>query len=180
VERYDRLPIAARASDARGASHNNARRERRARGATDRRLGDVRDRLCSARLGMRLAGAVPSAMGHPVGDVVRQARDPCQTHLRFCRSRRSVRVRIRQGHLVGSDIATTERGTHTLKGVPDYWRLFAIGDLNLRAPIRLRHPCPRTPIHESAPGCSVRQLADANCPIVPCFGRRKLALTEAA
>ncbi|HEX3795830.1 MAG TPA: adenylate/guanylate cyclase domain-containing protein [Acidimicrobiales bacterium] len=31
-----------------------------------------------------------------------------------------------RGHLVGSGIATPERGTHVLKGVPDEWRLFAI------------------------------------------------------
>ena len=30
-------------------------------------------------------------------------------------------------HLVGSDIATCEQGTHVLKGVPDEWRLFAVG-----------------------------------------------------
>jgi class 3 adenylate cyclase len=29
-------------------------------------------------------------------------------------------------HLVGSNIATTEHGTHVLKGVPDEWRLFAL------------------------------------------------------
>jgi class 3 adenylate cyclase len=29
-------------------------------------------------------------------------------------------------HLVGSDIASSERGVHLLKGVPDEWRLFAI------------------------------------------------------
>jgi class 3 adenylate cyclase len=31
-------------------------------------------------------------------------------------------------HVVGSGIAVSERGTHVLKGVPDEWRLFAIGD----------------------------------------------------
>ena len=30
--------------------------------------------------------------------------------------------------LVGSGIATSERGTHVLKGVPDEWRLFAVRD----------------------------------------------------
>ena len=29
-------------------------------------------------------------------------------------------------HLVGSDIAVSEHGTHVLKGVPDEWRLFAV------------------------------------------------------
>ena len=29
-------------------------------------------------------------------------------------------------HLVSSDIATSNRGTHILKGVPDEWRLFAV------------------------------------------------------
>lgn len=29
-------------------------------------------------------------------------------------------------HLVGSDIAVSEYGTHVLKGVPDQWRLFAV------------------------------------------------------
>jgi class 3 adenylate cyclase len=32
-----------------------------------------------------------------------------------------------KGLLVGSDIATSERGTHVLKGVPGEWRLFAVG-----------------------------------------------------
>jgi class 3 adenylate cyclase len=31
-------------------------------------------------------------------------------------------------HLVGSGIAVHEQGTHTLKGVPDRWRLFAVED----------------------------------------------------
>jgi class 3 adenylate cyclase len=31
-----------------------------------------------------------------------------------------------KGHLVGSDMAFSERGTHVLKGVPDLWRLYAI------------------------------------------------------
>jgi class 3 adenylate cyclase len=31
-----------------------------------------------------------------------------------------------RGQLVGSTIATSERGTHVLKGVPDEWRLFAV------------------------------------------------------
>ena len=31
-----------------------------------------------------------------------------------------------KGQLVGSGIATSEKGTHILKGVPDEWRLFAI------------------------------------------------------
>jgi class 3 adenylate cyclase len=31
-------------------------------------------------------------------------------------------------HVVGSGIAVSEQGTHVLKGVPDEWRLFAIGD----------------------------------------------------
>ncbi len=31
-----------------------------------------------------------------------------------------------RGHLVGSGIATSEHGTHVLKGVPDEWRLFAV------------------------------------------------------
>ncbi len=31
-----------------------------------------------------------------------------------------------KGHLVGSDMAFSERGTHVLKGVPDRWRLYAI------------------------------------------------------
>lgn len=29
-------------------------------------------------------------------------------------------------HLVGSDLAVSEHGTHVLKGVPDEWRLFAV------------------------------------------------------
>jgi hypothetical protein len=29
-------------------------------------------------------------------------------------------------HLVGSDIAASEPGTHVLKGVSDEWRLFAV------------------------------------------------------
>ena len=29
--------------------------------------------------------------------------------------------------LVGSRIATSERGIYALKGVPDEWRLFAVG-----------------------------------------------------
>ena len=31
-----------------------------------------------------------------------------------------------KGQLVGSGIATSEQGTHPLKGVPDEWRLFAV------------------------------------------------------
>ena len=31
-----------------------------------------------------------------------------------------------KGHLVGSGIALSERGTHVLKGVPGGWRLHAI------------------------------------------------------
>jgi class 3 adenylate cyclase len=31
-----------------------------------------------------------------------------------------------RGQLVGTGIATSERGTHVLKGVPDEWRLFAV------------------------------------------------------
>jgi hypothetical protein len=31
-----------------------------------------------------------------------------------------------KGLLVGSDIATSEQGTHVLKGVPGEWRLFAV------------------------------------------------------
>lgn len=31
-----------------------------------------------------------------------------------------------RGTLVGSQIQTRDRGTHTLKGVPDEWRLFAV------------------------------------------------------
>jgi class 3 adenylate cyclase len=31
-------------------------------------------------------------------------------------------------HLVGSGVAVQEQGTHALKGVPDRWRLFSIGD----------------------------------------------------
>jgi class 3 adenylate cyclase len=31
-----------------------------------------------------------------------------------------------RGQLVGSGIATSEQGTHVLKGVPDEWRLFAV------------------------------------------------------
>jgi len=32
-----------------------------------------------------------------------------------------------KSHLVGSGIVTSERGTHVLKGVPEQWRLFAVG-----------------------------------------------------
>jgi len=32
-----------------------------------------------------------------------------------------------KGHLVGSGLTTSERGIHVLKGVPDEWRLFAVG-----------------------------------------------------
>ena len=31
-----------------------------------------------------------------------------------------------KGHLVGSGMATSERGMHALKGVPDDWRLFVV------------------------------------------------------
>lgn len=31
-----------------------------------------------------------------------------------------------KGHLFGSDIGLSDRGTHVLKGVPDEWRLFAV------------------------------------------------------
>jgi class 3 adenylate cyclase len=31
-----------------------------------------------------------------------------------------------KGHLFGSGIALSDRRTHTLKGVPDDWRLFAV------------------------------------------------------
>jgi hypothetical protein len=30
-------------------------------------------------------------------------------------------------HLVGTEITTSEEGTHVLKGVPDEWRMFAVG-----------------------------------------------------
>jgi class 3 adenylate cyclase len=33
-----------------------------------------------------------------------------------------------KGHLVGSGLTTSERGTHVLKGVPAEWRLFAVKD----------------------------------------------------
>ena len=32
-----------------------------------------------------------------------------------------------KSHLVGSGMASSDRGTHTLKGVPDEWNLFAVG-----------------------------------------------------
>ncbi len=32
-----------------------------------------------------------------------------------------------RGQVVGTGIATSERGTHVLKGVPDEWKLFAVG-----------------------------------------------------
>jgi hypothetical protein len=31
-----------------------------------------------------------------------------------------------KGQLVGSDMSTSEKGTHVLKGVPDEWRLYGI------------------------------------------------------
>lgn len=31
-----------------------------------------------------------------------------------------------KGHLVGSGIALSDRGSHVLKGVPEEWRLFAV------------------------------------------------------
>ncbi len=32
----------------------------------------------------------------------------------------------RSGTLVGSSIVAREMGTHTLKGIPDEWKLFAV------------------------------------------------------
>ena len=31
-----------------------------------------------------------------------------------------------KGQLIGSDIATSDQGTHVLKGVPERWKLFAV------------------------------------------------------
>jgi class 3 adenylate cyclase len=36
--------------------------------------------------------------------------------------------------VVGSELAFSERGVHTLKGVPDDWRLFAVVDPHDRSP----------------------------------------------